>query len=239
MIDLHYWPTPNGWQIAIMLEECGLPYRMVPVNIGRGEQFTPEFVALLHPHHTMPAIVDRKPPSGRVPLTVTQTGAILLYLAEKTGQFLPAGGMARLDVLQWLSWQITRMGPTAMQYNYFRQYATENVPSVIERYAVTLRTLYEELDRQLRHTGAYVAGAHYSIADMAVLPWIRLHRSHQMALTELPHLQRWLDTVRHRPGVRRGLALGQELRGPVLTEEARHAVFGPRKSLDARALPMR
>jgi GST-like protein len=226
MIDLHYWPTPNGWKISIMLEECGLAYRMVPVNIGRGEQFTPEFVALINPHHKMPAIVDDEPATGREPLTITESGAILMYLAEKTGQFLPAAGRERLAVMQWLMWQIGGLGPMSTQNGYFLQYAAETVPYAIERYGNEVRRLYGVLDRQLAATASHVAGADFSIADIAVLPWIRMHKAHRIGLADFPHVARWYERVMQRPGVQRGLALGRELRAPVLSDAAREALFG-------------
>ncbi|KQP17683.1 glutathione binding-like protein [Pseudorhodoferax sp. Leaf267] len=235
MIELHYWPTPHGWKISIMLEECGMPYRMVPVNIGRGEQFTPEFVALINQHHKMPAIVDDEPPSGRDPLTVTESGAILVYLAEKSGKFLPAEGVERLQVMQWLMWQIGGLGPMASQNGHFLQYATEDVPYAIDRYGKEVRRLYGVLDKQLAHTGQHVAGAAFSIADIAVLPWIRLHKAQQIDLADYPHVAHWSERVMQRPGVQRGLALGRELRAPVLSEEAREALFGTTPGLQAAA----
>ncbi len=226
MIDLHYWPTPNGWKISIMLEECGMPYRMVPVNIGRGEQFTPEFVALISPHHQMPAIVDHAPLMGGAPLTVSESGAILMYLAEKSGRFLPPEGAARHEVVQWLMWQIGGLGPMASQNSYFLQYATEQVPYAIARYGNEVRRLYGVLDSQLGRTGQYVAGAEFSIADISVLPWIRTHKAQQIDIAGFPHIRRWCEAVMQRPGVKRGLALGRELRAPVLSEEARQELFG-------------
>lgn len=231
MIELHYWPTPHGWMISIMLEECGLPYRMVPVNIGRGEQFTPEFVALINQHHKMPAIVDHGTASGRDPLTVTESGAILVYLAEKTGMFLPSDGVERLQVMQWLMWQIGGLGPMASQNGHFLQYASEDVPYAIDRYGKEVRRLYGVLDKQLSHTGKHVAGPSFSIADIAVLPWIRLHKAQQIDLDHYPHVANWSERVMQRPGVMRGLALGRELRAPVLSEEAREALFGTAPAL--------
>ncbi len=229
MIELHYWPTPNGWKVSIMLEECGLPYRMVPVNIGRGEQFTPEFVALINPHARMPAIVDHAPGSRGGPLTVTESSAIVLYLAEKTGRFLPAHTPERLQVLQWLMWQTGGLGPAMAQNSHFLQFAEERVPYALERYGHEVRRLYGVLDRQLGQTQAFVAGPDCSIADFAVLPWVRIHPSQQIDLASWPQVQRWYDTMLQRPGVQRGLALGRELRAPVLSDEARTALFGTPK----------
>lgn len=226
MIELHYWPTPNGWKISIMLEECGLPYRMVPVNIGRGEQFTPEFIALINPHHKMPAIVDHDPVGGGEPVHVSESGAILLYLAERSGSLLPAAGVQRLQVLQWLMWQIGELGPMASQNSFFLQYADERVPTAIEHYGREVQRLYGVLEGQLARTGRHLAGDAFSIADIAVLPWIRVHKAQHIDLAEYPHIARWYQAVMERPGVQRGLALGRELRAPVLTEEARQALFG-------------
>ncbi len=209
-----------------MLEECGLPYRMVPVNIGRGEQFTPEFVALINPHHRMPAIVDTAPSGGGAPVELGEAGAILVYLADKTGRFLPAQGFARMQVLQWLMWQVGGLGPMTGQHSHFLQYASEEVPYAIARYGNELRRLYGVLDQQLGRTGGHVAGADFSIADIAALPWIRMHNAQRIDLAAYPHLGRWYGTVLARPGVQRGLALGRELRAPVLSEAAREALFG-------------
>lgn len=226
MYDLHYWPTPNGWTISILLEECGLPYRMVPVNIGRGEQYTPEFVALINEHHKMPALVDHAPAHGRAPLQVSETGAILLYLAGKTGRFLPAAGAERVATLQWLMWAIGSLGPMVSQNSHFLQYASEDVPYAIGRYGREVRRLYGVLERQLAATGQHVAGPAFSIADIAILPWIRMHKGQHIDLQAFPQVHRWYDMVLARPGVQRGLALGRELRAPVLSEEARRALFG-------------
>ena len=225
MIDLYYWPTPNGWKIAIMLEECGLPYQLVPVNIGRGEQFTPEFLAI-SPNNRMPAIVDHAPSGGGAPVAVFESGAILIYLAEKAGRFLPTELRARLQVLQWLMWQMGGLGPMAGQNGHFLLYAPEKIGYAIERYGKEVDRLYGVLDAQLARTRAHVAGADYSIADMAIFPWIRTHKMQQITLEKFPHLQRWYDLLFKRAGVLRGLALGKELRASGLTEEARKALFG-------------
>ncbi len=226
MIELHYWPTPNGWKVSIMLEECGLPYRMVPVNIGRGEQFTPEFMALLGPHHRMPAIIDDQPIQARTPITLSESGAILMYLAEKTGRFLTADVRGRHEALQWLMWQVGGLGAMAAQNGYFLAYAAEKIPYAIERYGQEVHRLYGVLDTQLARTGLYVAGADYSIADIAILPWVRIHRAQKVDLEDFPNVRRWYEQVAQRPAVKRGLALGQELRAPVLSAEARQALFG-------------
>ncbi|HUX25811.1 MAG TPA: glutathione S-transferase N-terminal domain-containing protein, partial [Burkholderiales bacterium] len=181
MIDLHYWPTPNGWKVSIMLEECGLPYTLKPVNIGRGEQFSPEFLAL-SPNNRMPAIVDHDPPGGGAPITLFESGAILIYLAEKAGRFLPAELRARNATLQWLMWQMGGLGPMAGQNGHFLLYAPEKIPYALERYSMEVNRLYGVLDAQLARTGHYVAGGEYTIADIAIFPWIRTHKAQQIAL---------------------------------------------------------
>ena len=225
MIDLHYWPTPNGWKLSIMLEECGLPYRMVPVNIGKGEQFSPEFLAI-SPNNRMPAVIDHSPAGGGAPVAVFESGACLLYLAEKTGQFMPAGLRERYAVMQWLMWQMGGLGPMAGQNGHFLLYAPDKIPYAIERYGKEVDRLYGVLDVQLGRTGAYVAGASYSIADMAIFPWVRTHKMQQVALENFPNVERWYNGLFTRPAVKRGLDLGKELRAGALTEEARKALFG-------------
>ncbi|MFM9901061.1 MAG: glutathione binding-like protein [Polaromonas sp.] len=225
MIDLHYWPTPNGWKISIMLEECGLPYRLVPVNIGKGEQFTPEFLAT-SPNNRMPAIVDHAPAGGDAPLAVFESGAILIYLAEKTGFFLPTNGQARSQTLQWLMWQMGGLGPMAGQNGHFLLYAPEQVPYAIDRYGKEVDRLYGVLDGQLARTDAFVAGADYSIADMAIFPWVRTHKAQLIDLGRFPHIERWYNALFERPAVKLGLDLGKDLRAPGLTDEARKALFG-------------
>jgi GSH-dependent disulfide-bond oxidoreductase len=225
MIDLHYWPTPNGWKISIMLEECGLPYRLVPVNIGKGEQFTPEFLAI-SPNNRMPALVDNAPTGGGDPVAVFESGACLLYLAEKTGKFMPVDLRGRYAVMQWLMWQMGGLGPMAGQNGHFLLYAPEKITYALERYSKEVDRLYGVLDAQLGRTKAFVAGANYSIADMAIFPWIRTHKMQQVALENFPNVERWYNGLFGRPAVKRGLDLGKELRAGGLTEEARKALFG-------------
>ena len=224
MIDLHYWPTPNGWKISIMLEECGLPYRLVPVNIGKGEQFAPEFLAI-SPNNRMPAIVDSSPAGGGEPVAVFESGACLLYFAEKTGQFMPKALRERYAVMQWLMWQMGGLGPMAGQNGHFLLYAPDKIPYAIERYSKEVDRLYGVLDAQLGRTGACVAGE-YSIADMAIFPWVRTHKMQQVALANFPNVERWYNGLFMRPAVIRGLDLGKDLRAGGLTEEARKALFG-------------
>jgi GST-like protein len=229
MIDLHYWPTPNGWKISIMLEECALPYNMVPVNIGKGEQFKPAFLAI-SPNNRMSAIVDHAPADSGEPVAIFESGAILQYLAEKTGRFMPTDLRGRYKVMQWLMWQMGGLGPMAGQNGHFRLYAPEKIPYAIERYSKEVDRLYGVLNAQLGKTGAFVAGGDYSIADMAIFPWVRTHKAQEVELEKFPHVQRWYDALFQRPAVMRGLAVGKDLRAPALTEEARKALFGQTSS---------
>ena len=210
MIDLYYWPTPNGWKISIALEEMALPYRVVPVDIGRGEQFAPEFLAV-GPNGKMPAIVDHEPAGGGPPLAIFESGAILTYLAEKTGRFLPSDVRGRADVMQWLFWQVGGLGPMLGQHGHFRLYAPEKIPYAIERYERETRRLYGVLERQLEGR-AHVCGD-YSIADMACWPWVVTHKAQGIDLAGLPNVARWYAALKQRPALRRGYDLGRELRG--------------------------
>ena len=225
MIDLHYWPTPNGWKLSIMLEECELPYRLVPVNIGKGEQFTPPFLAI-SPNNRMPAIVDDEPEGGGDPIAIFESGACLMYLAEKTGKFLPADLRERYAVTQWLMWQMGGLGPMAGQNGHFLLYAPEKIPYAVERYGKEVDRLYGVLDAQLARTQHFVAGSSYSIADMAIFPWVRTHKAQQVDLDKFPHVQRWYNALFERPATKRGLDVGKELRAGTMTEEARKALFG-------------
>ena len=225
MIDLYYWPTPNGWKISLMLEECGLPYALKPVNIGKGEQFAPEFLAF-SPNNRMPAIIDHAPADGGAPVSVFESGAILIYLAEKTGRFLPRSLRERKAVLEWLMWQMGGLGPMAGQNGHFLLYAPEKIPYAVERYGKEVNRLYGVLDGQLQRTGAFVAGTEYSIADMAIFPWIRTYKAQQVPLQEFLHVQAWFDRILARPATTPALDLGKDLRAPALTDEARKALFG-------------
>ena len=225
MIDLHYWPTPNGWKISIMLEECGLPYNFIPVNIGKGEQFAPDFLAI-SPNNRMPAIVDHAPAGGGAPIAVFESGAILQYLAEKTGRFMPTDLRSRYQVLQWLMWQMGGLGPMAGQNGHFLLYAPEKIAYAIDRYGKEVDRLYGVLNTQLGASKAYVAGADYSIADMAIFPWVRTHKAQQVDLGKFAHVERWYNALFERPAVKRGLDLGKDLRAPALTDDARKALFG-------------
>lgn len=208
-----------------MLEECALPYRIVPVNIGKGEQFHAPFIAI-SPNNRMPAIVDHAPDDRGAALSVFESGAILLYLAEKTGRFLPVALRERSIALQWLMWQMGGLGPMAGQLGHFLLYAPQPIPYAQQRYADEVDRLYGVLDRQLQRTGAHVAGSEYTVADMAIFPWIRIHRKQRIDLARFPHVQRWYTLLYRRPAVQRALALGRELRADTLTDEARQALFG-------------
>lgn len=235
MIDLHYWPTPNGWKASVMLEECELPYRMIPVNIGRGAQFDPAFLAI-SPNNRIPAIVDHDPPGGGEPVPVFESGAILVYLAEKAGRLLPQALRPRKQALEWLMWQMGGLGPMLGQNGHFLLYAPERIPYAIDRYGREARRLYGVLDAQLGRTGAFVAGE-YSIADIACFPWIVTHKRQGLSLDDFPHLARWFATVRARPAVERGMALGRELRNAsaLPDEEARRHLFGQGPGVPAGA----
>jgi len=224
MIDLYYWPTPNGWKISIALEEMGLPYKVLPVNIGRGEQFKPEFLAI-SPNNRMPAIVDHDPAGGGAALSIFESGAILIYLADKTGRFLPKELHGRFEALQWLMWQMGGLGPMLGQAHHFRQYAPEKIQYGVDRYTNEANRLYGVLNKRLADR-AFVAGD-YSIADMACWPWIVLHDMQGQRLEDFPHLRRWFETMRARPAVQKGFELGRELRTPSgLDNEAKKILFG-------------
>ncbi len=223
MIDLYYWPTPNGHKITIFLEEVGLAYTVKPVNIGKGEQFQPDFLKIA-PNNRMPAIVDHAPADGGAPLSVFESGAILTYLAEKTGKFLPHELRGRVRVLEWLNWQMGGLGPMAGQNHHFSGYAPEKIPYAIDRYVKETNRLYGVLDRQLAHH-AFVAGD-YSIADMACYPWIVQHDRQGQKLEDFPHVQRWFEAMQIRPAVIRAYEWADKIRNEGMTEEARKNLFG-------------
>ena len=203
MIDLYTWSTPNGRKVSILLEEVGLPYRVHAVNISKNEQFAPEFVAI-NPNSKIPAIVDGDGPDGK-PLAVFESGAILIYLAEKTGKFLPTAPRARYDVLQWLMFQMGGVGPMFGQNHHFRRSAPEKVPYAIERYQKETDRLYGVLNTRLARE-KHLAGE-YSIADIATYPWVARHEWHQVDLTKFPHVKRWFDALGQRPAVSKGMAV--------------------------------
>jgi GSH-dependent disulfide-bond oxidoreductase len=224
MIDLHYWPTPNGHKITMFLEETALPYRLVPVNIGQGEQFRPEFLAI-SPNNRMPAIVDHTPIGGGAPISVFESGAILLYLAQKTEQFIPSGVRESVEVIEWLFWQVAGLGPMAGQNHHFSRYAQEKIPYAIERYVKETNRLYGVLNGRLADR-EFVAGA-YSIADMAAYPWVVPHEAQGQNLADFPHLRRWFAAIGSRPATIRAYDLAKGFdTNPVMTEERRKILFG-------------
>lgn len=224
MIDLYYWPTPNGHKITMFLEEAGLEYRILPVDIRAGDQFKPEFLAIA-PNNRMPAIVDHAPAEGGEPVSLFESGAILLYLAEKTGQFLPADLHGRKTVLEWLFWQMGGLGPMAGQNHHFNMYAPEKIPYAIDRYVNETNRLYGVLNKRLEGR-AYIAGDAYSIADMACYPWIVPHEYQGQKLEDFPHLKAWFERIKERPATVRAYAKGEEYRNQPMTEEARKILFG-------------
>ncbi len=224
MIDLYFWPTPNGLKISIALEEMGLPYALKPVNIGRGEQFTPEFLAL-SPNNRMPAIVDHAPADGGAPLSVFESGAILLYLADKTGLLLPKDPRGRAEVTEWLMWQMSGLGPMSGQAGHFAIYAAEKLPYAIERYTKEVRRLYAVLDQRLA-AREFVA-REFSIADIAIWPWVIDGRYGIELGVDFPNLARWRTHVGERPAVLRGAEVGKELRtAQPMDDAAKKVLFG-------------
>ncbi len=203
-IDLYYWPTPNGWKITIMLEECGTPYTIKPVNIARGDQFKPKFLAIA-PNNRMPAIVDHDGPGGK-PISVFESGAILQYLGRKTGKFYPQDERTRVATDEWLFWQMGGLGPMAGQAHHFRLYAPEKIQYAIDRYTNECHRLYGVMNTRLKDN-AFLAGADYTIADMACYGWASRAERQGTDLAEFPHLKRWFDTVSARPAVQRGMAV--------------------------------
>ncbi|MFL5106941.1 MAG: glutathione binding-like protein [Xanthobacteraceae bacterium] len=226
MIDVHYWTTPNGHKVTIFLEETGLPYKIIPVNIGKGEQFKREFLAI-SPNNRIPAIVDHDPPDGGAPIEVFESGAILVYLAEKTGKFLAEDLRARTDAMQWLFWQMGNLGPMSGQNNHFSNYAVEKIPYAMDRYRNEVNRLYGVLNRRLADR-AYLAGD-YSIADMASYPWIVPYERQGQNLEDFPHVKRWFEAIRARPAVERAYAKAKEINpnlGGIRTAEERAILFG-------------
>ncbi len=224
MIEVYSWPTPNGHKVHVMLEECGLPYRAIPVNIGAGEQFAPSFLAI-SPNNKIPALTDPDGPDG-APISVFESGAILLYLAGKTGRFLPEATRQRYEVLQWLMFQMGGLGPMLGQAHHFRIYAPENVPYAIERYTNEAKRLYSVLDRRLAKS-RYVGGPAYSIADIAVFPWLRSWKQQGIDWNDHPHVKGWFDEIAARPAVVRGVEVLADLRKPLTDDTARSILFGP------------
>ena len=223
MIDLYYWTTPNGHKITIALEELGLPYRIRPVNIGKGEQFEPAFLRI-SPNNRIPAIVDDAPADRNGPLSIFESGAILTYLAEKTGRLLPPDARGRFEVMQWLFWQVGGLGPMAGQNHHFVQYAPERIPYAIDRYVKETARLYRVMDTRLSDR-PYLAGD-YSIADIASYPWVVPYERQQMSLDDLPNLKRWFATIAKRPAVERAYAVAKEIQAQPMDAAARKILFG-------------
>ena len=224
MLDLYFWPTPNGFKITLFLEETSIPYNVKFVNIGRGEQFAPEFLAI-SPNNRMPAIVDSEPEDGGAPITVFESGAILLYLAEKTGKFLSHNVRDRGRTLEWLFWQVGGLGPMFGQANHFMLYANEKIPYAIDRYGKEANRLLGVLDRRLAEA-AFLAGDEYTIADMAAFPWAIGGEKIGQPLTQFSNVTRWADAIRARPATSRALSVGKERRAATLDEDAKRVLFG-------------
>lgn len=222
MIDLYFWPTPNGFKITTFLEESGLSYKIIPLNIGKGEQFAESFLKI-SPNNKMPAIVDHDPKGMKQPLSIFESGAILVYLAEKTGKFLPQNLPSRPEVLEWLFWQVGGLGPMAGQNHHFNRYA-EKIPYAIERYVRETSRLYGVLNKQL--AGREYIASEYSIADMACYPWIVPYENQQQNLDDFPHLKKWFDRMQARPGVQRAYDAAKDIKvDEVLSDEAKKILF--------------
>jgi GSH-dependent disulfide-bond oxidoreductase len=226
MIDLHYWTTPNGHKVTMFLEETGLPYTIIPVNIGKGEQFKADFLAV-SPNNRIPAIVDHEPTGGGAPISVFESGAILLYLADKTAKFIPRDLRARTDAIQWLFWQMGGLGPMSGQNNHFAHYAVDKIPYAMDRYRDEVNRLYGVLNKRLADR-EFVAGE-YSIADMASYPWVVPHERQGQKIDDFPHVKRWLETIRERPATKRAYEKAKVVNpnmGGIRTAEERAILFG-------------
>ena len=228
MIEVYSWPTPNGHKVHIMLEECGLAYRVHPVDIGAGDQFTPAFLAI-SPNNKIPAITDPDGPDGE-PISLFESGAILLYLAGKTGKLLPSDTRGKYEVLQWLMFQMGGVGPMLGQAHHFRIYAPEKLPYAIERYTNEAKRLYGVLNKRLAHA-TYLGGRDYSIADIAVFPWLRSWKNQGVEMSDYPHLKGWFDEIDKRPAVKRALQVLATERKPLTDDKAREVLFGRRQML--------
>jgi GST-like protein len=226
MIDLYYWTTPNGHKVTMFLEEAGLDYKLIPINIGKGEQFQPDFLKVA-PNNRIPAMVDKKPADGGAPVSLFESGAILLYLADKTKKFIPQDLRGRAAALEWLFWQMGGLGPMAGQNHHFSQYAPEKLPYAIDRYVKETNRLYGVLNKRLADH-EFVAGD-YSIADMASYPWVVPYERQGQRLEDFPHLKRWFEAIRARPGTERAYARAKEINPnppPAMTDEAKKVLFG-------------
>lgn len=232
MIDLYYWTTPNGHKIAICLEEIGLPYKIIPVNISKGDQFKPEFVAI-SPNNRIPAIVDHQPKDGGKPIPLFESGAILVYLAEKTGKFMRADLRRKVEVIQWLFWQVAGLGPPAGQNHHFSLYAPKKIHYAMDRYLKETNRLYGVLNTRLADR-QFIAGE-YSVADMAIYPWIVPYERQGQKLEDFPHLKRWFEGIKARPAVGRAYAKAKEINTrPTVTEKSKRILFGQTAATAAR-----
>jgi GSH-dependent disulfide-bond oxidoreductase len=223
MIEVFSWATPNGHKVHIMLEECGLPYRVHPINIGAGEQFAPDFLAI-SPNNKIPALVDPDGPGGK-PISLFESGAILLYLAGKTGRFLPEDTAGKYEVLQWLMFQMGGVGPMLGQAHHFRLYAPEKIPYAIDRYTNEAKRLYGVMDKRLAKS-KYLGGPAYSIADIAVFPWLRSWKNQGIDWNDYPHLKGWFDEIGARPAVQRGVEVLASQRKALTDDKSREMLFG-------------
>ena len=223
MIDLYTWPTPNGHKIHIMLEETGLPYRVHPINIGAGDQFTPEFLKI-SPNNKMPAMIDSDGPGGK-PMSMFESGAMLIYLASKTGRFLPEDIRDRWSTLQWLMFQMGGVGPMLGQAHHFLGYAPEKIPYAMKRYSNEANRLYGVMDRRLAES-KFIACDEYTIADMAIMPWLRFPERQGVNIADYPHVQKWRDGIAARPAVQRALTVLADRRKPVMDDKAKEMLFG-------------
>jgi GSH-dependent disulfide-bond oxidoreductase len=223
MIEVFSWATPNGHKVHIMLEECGLPYRAIPIDIGAGDQFKPEFLKI-SPNNKIPAITDPNGPDGK-PISLFESGAILIYLAAKTGKFMPKSDRVRYEVLQWLMFQMGSVGPMLGQAHHFRMYAPEKIEYAIGRYSNEAKRIYGVIDRRLAQS-AWLGGSDYSIADIATFPWLRSWQNQGIALSDYPHLQAWFDKIAKRPAVERGVKVLADLRRAIRTDKEKEILFG-------------
>jgi GST-like protein len=224
MIDIYFWTTPNGYKPLLFLEETGLPYKIVPINIGKGEQFAPEFIKI-SPNNRIPALIDHEPADGGEPISIFESGAMLMYMAEKAGRFLPTDVRGRFDVLQWLFWQVAGLGPMAGQNHHFNIYAPEKIPYAIDRYMKETGRLYAALNRQL--ADRYFVAGDYSIADMASYPWVFRHERQKIDLNDFPHVKRWFEAIAARPATVRAYEKGGAVnQNQSMSDAAKKVLFG-------------
>jgi GST-like protein len=233
VLDIYFWTTPNGYKILLFTEEAGVPHTIKPVNISRGQQFQPDFLRI-SPNNRIPALVDHAPAEGKAPVSVFESGAILLYLAEKTRRFIPADLAGRVEVLQWLFWQIGGLGPMAGQNHHFRHYAPQKLPYAVERYVNETNRLYGVMNKRLADR-EFIAGPAYTIADMASYPWIVPYERQGQDLNDFPHLKRWFEAIAARPATRRAYERGKAINtAPTVDDEAKRILFGQTAATVAR-----